>query len=333
MKILVVQLRRIGDIIVTTPVVDALRDAFPDAVIDFLSEPMGEPVLRGNPGLNEFIPLKKEKYFSLLADVRRRRYDWALDFINTPRSAQIVLASGASVRAGFDVLGWGLVYNRRIPRSPVAKYIVQQKFDLLRALGLNPATTALPKIHLTEDDFAGAAAWWSEKGLDRFRERVGLAPAHRHAIRQWPEEKAAALMKILSAETGRALVLFGGPGEEELLGRLAAPYRERVFVSPAGPWRQAAAVMARCHALVTNCSGLMHTGVAVGVPTVTVYGPTMPEVWNPRVPPHRFVQAEGLACLGCHRDVCPYGHECMEWVSPERVAREVVAVLAGGRAA
>ena len=96
---------------------------------------------------------------------------------------------------------------------------------------------------------------------------------------------------------------------------------------------QAAAILARCRAAVTNCSGLMHLSVAVGTPTVTIYGPTSPANWNPHVPPHRWVRAEGLACVECNLDECPYGHECMEWISPERVARETDAALADGRGA
>jgi lipopolysaccharide heptosyltransferase II len=326
MKILIIQLRRIGDIIVTTPVIGALREAFPDAVIDFLSEPMGEPVLRGQPGLNEAILFRKEKFFSLLAEIRRRRYDCVLDFLNTPRSAQIVLASGAGVRVGFDVPFWGLVYNRRVRPASQPKYIVEQKFDLLRALGLNPRP-ALPGIRLAEEDFVGAKGWWEKNELSRFRNIVGLAPAHRRAIRQWPEEKWAGLIPLLLSDEGRAMLLFGGPGEESLMERLAAPFPDRAFPVPTGPLRQAASVMSRCRAVVSNCSGSMHLAVASGVPTVTIYGPTMPEVWNPRRPPHRYVRAHGLACLGCHLDVCPYKHECMDWISPERVAGEVEAVL------
>jgi heptosyltransferase III len=325
-KILIIQLRRIGDIIVTTPVIDALREAFPEAVIDFLAEPLGEPVLRGHPGLNELLIFKKDNFFSLLRDIRRRRYDWVLDFLNTPRSAQVSLASGAAVRAGFDVPAWGLVYNRRIPRDPVPKYIVQQKFDLLRALGLNPGPL-LPKIHLAPEDAAGAGDWWKNSGLEHFPSRIGLAPAHRHAVRQWPAEKWAALLPSLLKDERRAVILFGGPGEESLLESLARPFPGRVFPLPVGPLRQAAAVMRRCGVVVSNCSGSMHLAVAAGVPTVTIYGPTLPEVWNPRVAPHRFVQAQGLSCLGCHRDSCPYQHECMSWISPDRVAREVEAVL------
>jgi ADP-heptose:LPS heptosyltransferase len=325
LKILVIQLRRIGDILVTTPVVGALREAFPDAVIDFLVEPMGEPVLRGLPGLNETIVFRKGNFFRLLADIRRRRYDWVVDFLNTPRSAQVTLASGAPVRAGFQTPFWGFVYNRRVPRSTEIKYVVEQKFDLLRALGLSPRP-ALPILALSAADAEGVESWWTE-GPARFPVRIGLAPAHRHPVRQWPEEKWAALIPALLSRSDRAIVLFGGPGEEPLLDRLAAPHAGRVFVAPVGPWRRAPALMSRCGVLVSNCSGSMHAAVAAGVPTVTIYGPSVAENWNPRRPPHRLVRAEGLSCLGCCRNTCPWGHECMLWISPERVAREVEAVL------
>src|SRR5262249_29832807 len=92
--------------------------------------------------------------------------------------------------------------------------------------------------------------------------------------------------------------------------------------------RQTAAILSRCDAVVTNDSGPMHLSVAVGTPTVTIYGPTWPASWNPGAPPHRWVPAEGLSCVGCNLDHCPYSHECMEWISPERVTAEVEAALA-----
>ena len=97
----------------TTPVVGALRAAFPEATIDFLAEPMGEPALRGLPGLNEIIVLNKGAFLRQLLDIRRRGYDWVLDFINTPRSAQVALASGAPVRAGFETPGWVAGWKHR----------------------------------------------------------------------------------------------------------------------------------------------------------------------------------------------------------------------------
>jgi lipopolysaccharide heptosyltransferase II len=332
MKILLIQLRRIGDVVVTTPVIDALRAARPDARIEFIVEEAPAPVLEGYPGLDEVIVFRKADFFRTLAETRRRRYDWVLDFMNNPRTAQITLASGAKVRAGFDVPGWGLVYNVRIPRPRAPKYAVQSKFDLLRALGLTPPERALPRLRVTADDFSGVAAWWRSSGLDGFAERVAVAPTHRHAVRRWPAPRFRELMERLLATSGRALVVFGGPGEEDYVRSVCEGFGERVFVTPRTTLRQAAALLSRCHAVATSDGGLMHLAVAVGTPTITVYGPTWPESWNPRVSPHRWVQAEGLNCVGCNRDACPYGHECLEWVSAGRVhgvVEEVLAARAG----
>lgn len=327
-RLLILQPRRIGDVIVTTPVIDALRARFPNARIEFLVEPVAAPVLADYPGLDEALVFDKKNFFYWVREIRRRRYDWVLDFMNNPRTAQLTWASGAPLRAGFRVPFWRLAYTHPVDRPTRTLYAVQNKFHLLRAVGVTPPESGiLPRLPVSEKDFSGARSWWTENALDRYAERVALMPQHRHPIRQWPNHRFLELMKLLIAPDHRALILFGSPDEMNDLHRLAAEFPERVFVIPNGPLRQAAALFARCHAAVTNDSGLMHLAVSVGVPTVTVYGPTSPDSWNPNQPPHRWVRAEGLACLTCNRDHCPYGHECMEWVPAARVAREVEAVL------
>jgi lipopolysaccharide heptosyltransferase II len=327
-RILIIQLRRIGDVVVTTPVIDALRAAFPEARVEFLVESAAAPVLRGYQGLDETLLFDKKEFLKWLREIRRRRYDWVLDFMNNPRTAQLTLASGAPVRAGFRVPFWGFVYTVRADRPPLPKYGVQSKFDLLRALGLNPPGQALPRIAVTPSDFEGAKAWWEKNALSEAEEIVGIVPTHRRPIRRWPARHFSALMRSLLESSGRRLIVFGGPGEEDYVRDLAGPFPERVHVAPVGSLRQAAALLARCRAVVTSDNGLMHLSVSVGTPTVTVYGPTWPESWNPRVPPHRWLQTPGLSCVGCNLDRCPFSHECLEWLSPERVRREVENLLA-----
>ncbi len=83
-RILIIQLRRIGDVIVTTPVIDALRARFPEARLEFLVEPAAAPVVAGYPGLDESLVFDKSRYWYWLRDIRARRYDWVLDFMNNP---------------------------------------------------------------------------------------------------------------------------------------------------------------------------------------------------------------------------------------------------------
>jgi lipopolysaccharide heptosyltransferase II len=332
MKILIIQLRRIGDVIVTTPVIDVLRRQFPDARIEFLVELAAAPVLDRTPGLDERLVFDKSKFWFWVRELRRRRYDWVLDFMNNPRTAQLSWASGAPVRAGFVVPFWSLVYTHRVARPTAAVYAVQNKFALLRRLGVPAPADALPRLAVDDSEMDALRVWWTESGLDRATERIAVMPKHRHAIRQWPPAKFKETIRRLLSTSGRSVILVGGADERAALEDVAAEFSGRAWVMPAGSLHRAAAVLSRCRVAVTNDSGLMHLAVAVGTPTVTVYGPTSPGSWNPGRAPHRFVQAEGLACLVCNRDRCPYGHECMEWVSPERVVSETEAVLRTGRA-
>jgi len=327
LKILIIQLRRIGDVIVTTPVIDALRYAHPGAQIDFLVEDAAAPVLQHNPALNDILLFDKRRFLRHVRQIRARRYDWVLDFMNNPRTAQISWLSGAPVRAGFRVPFWEWVYTHRVPRPQTPTYAVQSKFSLLRALDLEPPHAALPKVHLRPQDFEGARHWWEGAGVQEFDERVGIVATHRHQIRRWPREKFQAVMEILAKKPKRGFILFCGPGEEEYVKPLAEAFPGQAFQIARLTLRQTASLLARCDVVLANDAGPMHLAVAVGAPTVTVYGPTWPGSWNPRVPPHRYVQAEGLRCIGCNLDECPYNHECMAWVHPERVAREVEAVL------
>ncbi len=331
MKILIIQLRRIGDVIVTTPVIDVLRRQFPQARIDFLVEPAAAPVLDRYPGLDERLVFEKSKYWFWVRELRRRRYDWVLDFMNNPRTAQLTWASGAPVRAGFIVPFWSVVYTHRVPRPTEPLYAVQNKFLLLRRLGVPVPANLLPRLAPDPAEWEALKKDWSAAGLDAAVERVAVMPKHRHEIRQWPASKFKETIRRLLAKPGRQIVLVGGADERAYLDEVGREFPGRAWVMPAGSLHRAAAVLSRCQAAVTNDSGLMHLAVAVGTPTVTIYGPTSPGSWNPRQPPHRYLQAEGLACLVCNRDRCPYGHECMEWVSPERVAAETEAVLSAAK--
>lgn len=327
MKILIIQLRRIGDVIVTTPVIDVLRRQFPDARIEFLVEPAAAPVLDSYPGLDERLIFEKSKYWFWVRELRRRRYDWVLDFMNNPRTAQLSWFSRAPVRVGFVVPFWSLVYTHRVPRPRGEVYAVQNKFALLRPMGVSVPAVSLPHLAVVDSEFDAVRFWWSEAGLDQAVERVAVMPKHRHAIRQWPAAKFKETIQRLLLKPGRQIVLVGSVEERADLDDIARAFPGKAWVLPAGSLHRAAAVLSHCHVAVTNDSGLMHLAVAVGTPTVTIYGPTSPGSWNPRQPPHRYLQAEGLACLVCNRDRCPYGHECMEWVSPEWVARETESIL------
>src|SRR5687768_10815330 len=123
MKILLVRLRLIGDVVFTTPLIRALRGRYPDAHLTYVVEPMAAPVVRGNPHLDELIVVPKRAGLARLRDdlatalqLRRHRFDLAIDLHGGPRGAWLTWASGAAMRIGYRTPGHNWMYTHVVPR-------------------------------------------------------------------------------------------------------------------------------------------------------------------------------------------------------------------------
>lgn len=305
-SILVIQLRRIGDVILTTPAVAALKKTYPKAAIDFLVEPPGAEALAGNPHLREIVVYDGRTIAGLL-DIRRRRYDWVIDFLGNPRSALLTFCSGAAVKAGPAHVGHRWAYNMPLVQSSTTHYGALEKIRVLAPLGVaSEDADSLPRVYLAEGAAPGNV--------------VGLAPASRKDTRRWPAERFADLGKLLRARFGCELLVFWGPGERELAERVARLIGNGARATPeTRSLAEAARLLAGCRLLVSNCAGLKHLAVAVGVPTVTVHGASDPVSWTPRDPRHLAVRRDELACIGCASNSCPTQIECLRDLEAERV--------------
>jgi len=256
--------------------------------------------------------------------------------MNNPRSAQISFFSGAPVRGGYDIPVWKWAYTTTIPRPPIPTYAVESKLDLLRLLGLAVPAGQLPQITLTEPEVRVAAEWCRTAGVDGSTKVVGIVPITRQSSRRWPKRYFDELMDRLRSLPGMPSLTFilfwGGPQEEIYVSELVQGKAGRLMI-PSLTVKEMAYVLSRCDVVVGNDNGPMHLAVSVGTPTLGIYGPTCVGSWNPRRPPHRHLQLESLGCVGCNHNRCPYGHECMEWMSPQRVSDVVSQMLASGKPA
>src|SRR5689334_4693739 len=133
-KILLIQLKRAGDVIVTTPVLPALATALPHAEIDFLTSPAFAPLLECNPYIRKIQIFSRESTWSTWQMLRRENYDLIVDFQSSPRSVLAGLWSGAPVRAGYDVSFWGKFLNKTISRPGSQMSVTDGKMSLLRSL-------------------------------------------------------------------------------------------------------------------------------------------------------------------------------------------------------
>lgn len=303
-----------GDIILTTPVASALRKRFPEAEIDFLVDPAFSSILEYNPSIDRIQQYDRNHVSHMLRHLRAQHYDVVFDFQSSPRSVWVAITSGAPLTVGYGVPFWGRFYKQALPRPRGSESVVRGKFSLLRPwLG---STSGLPKpeIILTPEEKR-----WAEGVLSKQLKRpvVGLITTHRRESRRWLAESFAALGQIL-LDQGLDVWLFWGPGEKEYVEKIQNKISDAHMI-PSSTLRQMAALLAQCQFVVTNDNGPMHMAVAVGTPTVTLYGPTDPASWNPGGPNHHSVQAKGLSCLGCNLNTCPFDHECMALLTPAEV--------------
>lgn len=294
-KILLVQLRQLGDILLTTPCIREIKRAWPDASIDFLAHPMGRLVLDGNPYLDQILTYDPKgnwrEEWKLLRTLRRRGYDCALDFMYNPRSALYTRCSGAGRRLAFASRR-AAFFTEIVAQSPSEiEYIVTEKFRYLRQLNIAPVSEALDLPWFAADARCAQDFFASSPDLEKAPLRIVLSPTHRRVERQWPVDRYAKLADRLQREWGAAVVWIWGPGEEDFVRQVQSLAREPTYLAPRTSFRELAALIAQCDLFVGNSNGPSHVAVAVETASLQIHGPTYAKTWCPDRPPHRALQA------------------------------------------
>jgi len=337
-KILLIKLRALGDVILSTPVIWNLRQAYPRADIAFLTEGSGAELLRNDPALKEVLifpradldemqglsRLGAERRF--IARLRAQKYDWAVDLFGNPRSAWMTLLSGAKTRVGFAYRFRKWAYTIRVrPQNP--QYVVEFNLDALRALGV-PVTDTRLRVYLNETDTAFGDGFWSKAGLAGDAPVVGLFPGGGWESKRWGLKGFAEVGDALIQEFGAKILLLGGKKEEQDLEQIAGMMKKRPVILPEAALGALAAVTAKLAMWIGNDSGPKYLAVAFGVPTVTIFGPTDAANATPPEEKHLAVVAEA-PCLVCNQTTCPFKpdderhQQCMRKLSSDQVMAAV----------
>ncbi len=318
-KILVIKLRAIGDVLLSTVVLKNLHRYFPGAQLDVLTEPPGKEVVEGNSVVHEILVYdpRHGNGARLIADVRRRHYDLVIDLFGNPRSALVTLLSRATYRVGYR-FGWR-VYCYNIIVEPRGGDVHNTGFNLdaLRHIVI-PVREELPEFPLGAADQAFAGDFFMRERLSGKRV-VALNPGGGWPAKRWPEASYAKLGARIAAEDGASIIILWGPGEEDRAKRIAASISAPSVLIPPTTLKQLGAILKKCDMLVTNDSGSMHIAAALGTPVVAIFGPTNPELQGPVGAPHVVVQHQRLLCLGCNFTSCPIDNPCMEELRPDDV--------------
>lgn len=283
MKILCVQFRQLGDILMTTPSLCALKGALPGCSITFLAERGPARAVANNPDADEILRTGDFSYPGLIRALRKRRFDVAIDFMGTPSSARTCFFSGAPVRVGFIKRGRSWFYNRRVPPSPDRAYSAASKAALLAPLGV-PCASFETRFFPTDADRQEARTLMGRFNMDAEKNVVALSPVSRREYKRWPLASFAAVCDALHRNHGLRFLPLFGPDEEEFIRDLVAfSSMKEAFLFPCEPLSFGALkpVLEKCLFYLGNDNGIRHMAIAAGIPTAAIFGIPDPLNWTP----------------------------------------------------
>jgi heptosyltransferase-3 len=335
LRILITRLRYLGDVILSTPAVAAVKARYPEAEIWYLAERPYAEILQGNPHLAGIISLTKgfRGTVAALAALRGKRFTAAIDLLYNPRSAWLLFLTGIPVRVGGSRRGRARFYTHRFTAPPGMRSAVAHHLAAVAAIDVRGEET-LPRVYLSPEERAAGRAIVRASFPEGAGGRViALHPGGTWPSKRWPPVSFAALAGMLGERLGARVLIITGPNEAAIADEVRRGSRAETAALPLLPIRTAAAVLDACDAVVANDGGILHLAVALRRPTVGVFGPTEPEIWFPyegRGPFALVTRRE--ECAPCHLHTCDE-LDCLRRIEPREVLARVEGVLAGRSAA
>ncbi len=333
----------IGDAVMATPALRALRTCFRDARVVGVCKPYVAGVLEGGDWFDELLLAHGGRWSQGIVatawKLRRRSIDLAVLFPNTFRSALTAWLGGARQRVGYARHGRSALLTDALAplRAPDGHLLVSPVLEaynrLAEQVGCGPPGNDL-ELFTTAADEAAADEVWRLAGFDAYPEVVCLNPgAAFGSAKHWPAEYFTRLASDLAERRGCGVLVVCGPAEAALAAGIAAAAHRRQVIALSGLAVQLSlgltkACVRRADLLVTTDSGPRHFAHAFDRPVVTLFGPThigWTETWHPRAI-HLQKQVE---CGPCQRRVCPLDHRCMRLLAPTEVLGAADSLLQG----
>ncbi|MDP2654862.1 MAG: glycosyltransferase family 9 protein [Candidatus Omnitrophota bacterium] len=295
-NILVVRTDRMGDVVLTTPALRALRKAYPRARLSILVAPSTRELVQGHPDVDEVL-LDDRKgrhaglfgFWKLACELRSRKFDAAIIYHTKKRTNSLCFFAGIPLRTGFRNKKFGFLLTMPLAdaRHLGLKHEAQYCLDVLQGLGI-PGGELSTFIPVQPESEKWADDFFRQEGLDP-QKTVALHPGSSDATRQWPVARFAELLDILGEKYGTAAIIIGADNVRPLAEQMRARVRSRtVDLSGRTTVGQMAGVLKRSRVLVSNDSGPVHVADALGTPVISIFTRNQPginpERWKPLGP-------------------------------------------------
>jgi heptosyltransferase-3 len=294
-RILILRLRSLGDLVLTTPALSALHGWRPDLRLAVLVEPAFRAVFEGNPAVEEIVCAGN--FAETVRELRRRNFSVIFNQHGGPRSALLTAAAGAPVRVGWRSGQFSFLYNVQVP-GPQTFYgdrpvhTVEHRLTQFYWLGLPRAPIPPTKLFPQADAAEAAARKLRERGVAPGQPYAVLRPGATDPAHRWDLSKFARLARWLAEQFRLVPLLDLGPGERELFLQARSEFRSAAALIDGLDLRELIAVIAGARLFVGNDTGPTHVAAAVGCPVVILFGSSSSQNWRPWMGVHRVVESE-----------------------------------------
>ena len=283
MKVLVIQQKMIGDVLASTVICEAVKDAFPHSEVHYMVQPATRPVVDGNPFVDRIInfhPPIKNRFSNLISygkALRKEKYDAVIDAYGRWESILPTYYSDAPVRIGWQKWYTGIFYTKLVlPANNVSGSAIFHRLQLANALTEKMITTVFPKIYLTDDEKIVAARKINDLSIQRPIIMISVMGSSED--KSLPAAQMAANIDLIAA-SGDAMLLFNHiPSQKadamEIYEHCKVETKAKICLNlDISGLRNFLAVLSHCSALIGNEGGAVNMAKALGIPTFTIFSP------------------------------------------------------------
>lgn len=333
-KILLVRLRRIGDIILTTPAITVLRKSYPGAFLSYVVEEPYRELVEESEYLDKVIVLPRNmsirEFLKNIRQIQREKYDAVIDFHGGPKASLITFLSQARIKIGYRIKYRNLIYDIKIPRGPREGYIhsAENHINLVKTLGAK--IESFPPLYIPPAQKAEVRkvdGFLAKNNLEGFKTIV-LHIGAGNEFRKWGINNFVQLIDLLSRDPKVKIVLAGSAGdkeaEEEIKGKSVI-----LLLSSVSKFnlRELQQLISLSSLFVGPDSGPMHLAAATLTPIVALFGPNLSKINAPWQAKAEVIEKE-LECRPCDQRKCIYGDiRCLRSITPEEVFKACMRFL------
>ncbi|MGB8657214.1 MAG: glycosyltransferase family 9 protein [Candidatus Zixiibacteriota bacterium] len=337
-RFLVVRTDRIGDVVLSTPVLEVIKSGFPQAHVAVMVSRYAADVLKHNPYLDDVIIDDTEDrhkgingFFDLVKEVRKKGFDIGILLRPTLLSALLLFLSGIRYRIGTGFRLYQILLNRKVyvHRKVNLRHEAEYNLDLLGPLEI-PKWKVLPKMYVTPEEENFAYQIFNEFEIAPGDVAVVVHPGSGNSSLNLPPRRFAEAADML-IEKFRARIIFTGSEQEKELIDLVkrSMHHESLDLAGRTTLRQLAAILKKADVVISNSTGPMHVASSLGTPTVAIFCPIFaasPIRWGPYGEGHQIILPPVPVCFKCKPVSCPH-YNCMDKIKAEQIVSKVEAVL------